>query len=237
MIGTDTLGHVLDCSPSDDLRNFNYVYEDGDDAPSGRVGAALPDVFWGYGGVELYQDGIGACAGFSGAGWLAVMRANNPRIRQRVPFVDDGTGLAIYHEAQRRDEWAGESYEGTSINAVCKVLLALGLIVRYEWVRSYAGLRSAIRKGPLLRGWNWTENMSRPNAQGIITDVGGPSLGGHATLMTGDLDSLGALTTHRNWWQRSPRYLWGHDGNFYVPRALDERKFNERAECALLYVA
>jgi len=233
MTALDQQEHRFDLTASDDLENYRYVYEDTEEPVETIDGVGLPDVFWGYGGVELFQDGVGACAGFGGAGWLAVMRAISATIRAMVPFVDDGTGLAIYHEAQRRDEWAGESYEGTSINAVCKVLHALGLITRWEWPTTWDGYRRALRKGPLLRGWNWTEEMSRPNAQGIVT-VGGAGLGGHATLSTGEV--FGVMT-HRNWWQRKPRYPWGHDGNFYVPPDLDRRKFEERPEAALLYPA
>jgi hypothetical protein len=220
---------TYDLTPSDDLNNYKYTYDPGE--PSG----GLSDVFWGYGGVELYQNGVGACAGFSGAGWLATMRDHSSKIKAMVPNVDHGTGYAIYHEAQKRDEWAGESYEGTSINAVCKVLKALGLITGWAWCNTWDAYLSALRKGPILRGWDWYESMERTDAQGFINNVSGANLGGHATLVTGHLISFGNITTHRNWWQLSPRYLWGHDGNFYMRTTTDKQLFDQRPEAALLY--
>lgn len=226
MIAYDHLGHRLDANPSNDLRNLDHLYELSAYEASGiRLGSVdLPDVHHGYGGVELYQDGIGACAGFSGAGWLAAMG---------YPNIDDGTGFAVYFEAQRRDEWSGESYEGTSINAVCKVLRALGIIDGWTWCSSWPAYLDALGHAPVLRGWDWTDGMSEPNAQGILTDVKGDIAGGHATLATGRLTSWG-ITTNRNWWQRKPHYPWGHDGNFYLPLDLDQWKFEQRPEAALL---
>jgi hypothetical protein len=118
---------------------------------------------------RFYDQGVeGACVGFSLSRMMSLLN------RQRY----DAFGL--YHEAQRRDEFPGEDYSGTTLRAGCDVLRALGHrrsqagvarpwdanqgISAYRWATSVdevldalspPGSRPWAQKGavPLLNSW------------------------------------------------------------------------------------
>ena len=133
-----------------------------------RLPAHLP-------GFPLDQGREGACVGFSWAHELAF----RPR---PIASVTDLVALGIYHEAQRLDEWPGEDYDGTSVLAGAKAVIARGFMDEYRWAFGLDDLLRAIAyKGPAVLGINWYSGMWRPDSEGRIRPTGLLE-GGHAIL-------------------------------------------------------
>ncbi|HXI15474.1 MAG TPA: hypothetical protein VNM48_03810 [Chloroflexota bacterium] len=100
-----------------------------------------------------------------------------------------------YRACQTRDEWEGESYEGTSLRAGARYGQELGLIESYWWVTSLDDMLDYVlappseRKdgafgGTLIMGTHWAEGMCLPDANGFI-HYSGRVLGGHCYLIYG----------------------------------------------------
>jgi hypothetical protein len=76
---------------------------------------------------------------------VRLMAHNNRRMYQPRP---------LYDVAQQNDEWAGEAYDGTSVNAGLWVLLHHGAIPRW------GGERHFIQKGEVTRPFSSAEGIS-----------------------------------------------------------------------------
>jgi hypothetical protein len=131
----------------------------------------------------LDQGREGACVGF---GWTHEALSTPIAVRfERAPKVGmtdpDAVARRIYREAQRIDEWAGESYEGTSVLAGAKVMKSMGLLKEYRWAFSVEDVVAALlTTGPVVLGVPWYESMYE--APGGIVEVGGDMVGGHCLL-------------------------------------------------------
>jgi hypothetical protein len=112
----------------------------------------------------------------------------------------------LYREAQKVDEWVGESYDGTSVRAGAKVLQREGLLSSYTWAfSSLTAAQYVLSAGPVVFGTNWYEGMNTPDAQGFIQATG-PLRGGHAYMIKGvnfkkvcPDGSLGAFRIINSW--------------------------------------
>jgi hypothetical protein len=182
------------------------------------------------------QGSEGACVGFA---WSWAMSIANRR------FYDASW---LYKEAQRVDEWPGESYSGTSVRAGGDVLRAQGHklshrhthaheaelhhgIDAFRWGRSVDELRTAVAAGiPVVIGSNWYAGMDRPEKKGrswwMPTDNLGPVRGGHAWCIYGASDRLEAFRMTNSWGREYPLTL--------VPYRLIERLLTEDGEAAVL---
>jgi hypothetical protein len=140
------------------------------------------------------------CVGYS---WHALLRA--------LPYLQrDPLASQIYHEAQRVDEWPGEDYEGTSVRAGAKVLLAQGKIKHYSWSWDLKTTLDWLgTKGPVVFGTNWYDNMFDPVA-GLVR-IGGGVAGGHAYLAIG-YDDKQQVVKFQNSWGKT----WGVKGRFTI---------------------
>lgn len=119
----------------------------------------------------------------------------------------DPTAIQIYRESQKRDEWSGENYEGTSVRASVKYLAEIGAISSYAWGQT---VEQAIEwmnggYGTCLVGTDWFVEMSDVDQNGFMrepaTSMSTP-IGGHAWwLIWYDAKRKGLLM----------RNSWGHD--------------------------
>lgn len=140
-------------------------------------------------GFRLDQGQEGGCVG---AGWGYELAA--------LPAAVDVPDYAwcrerIYWPAQRDyDPWAGGSYpgaspfyEGTTTEAGAKACRSLGLIDAWHWPQTWHELGASLSHfGPVVAGVDWTEGMTRPDAEGVIHATG-PIVGGHCVCLLGAL--------------------------------------------------
>jgi hypothetical protein len=125
----------------------------------------------------LNQGNEGSCTGFGSAHFL-----------QAAPwmhFLTFDQARAIYLEAQRNDEWAGEDYEGSSVRGAMKAMLKLGLIQGgYVWAFTVADMiRHYQYRGPMVLGLDWYTGMMKTDKHGYIEPTGGIE-GGHCVATT-----------------------------------------------------
>lgn len=134
---------------------------------------------------NIYNDQgqEGACVGF---GWSHELSAS-PSV---VP-TPATTAYALYKRAQQLDQWAGESYEGTSVLAGAKAVkelknnVGVPYISEYRWAFGLLDLILAlVHNGPVVMGLNWYKNMFDTDSNGFITPTGGV-MGGHCLLALG----------------------------------------------------
>ncbi len=55
--------------------------------------------------------------------------------------LDNAYAFKVYKRAQQLDEWPGEDYGGSSVNAACKVLRERGFIIFCRGVSKWGSLR------------------------------------------------------------------------------------------------
>ena len=177
---SDEFERVLDWRPVYDKRSKQFP-----------VSAILPKeqdlkyTLWKTGPI-LDQGTEGACVGF---GWTAETLAGPVQVDLRNVQADvprDPTDFAhhVYKEAQKIDQWPGESYEGTSVLAGAKVLVGLGILHEYRWAFSVADIIGTLMThGPVVLGINWYNGMYRaPNGK---LEIFGNKVGGHCILVVG----------------------------------------------------
>ena len=69
----------------------------------------------------------------------------------------------VYAAAREIDEWPGTDYEGTSVRAGAKVMLAKGFIKEYQWVYDFATFTDLVHySGPVVVGTMWYWSMFTP---------------------------------------------------------------------------
>src|SRR5574338_684765 len=134
---------------------------------------------------DVYNDQgyEGACVGFA---WSHELSA-----RPKVYPVGPDVARSIYYRARQLDPWPGEDYEGTSVLAGVKAVQEMTgaegkpLIGEYRWA---FGIEQAVRvigrRGPVVLGINWYNNMFDTDGNGFLHPTGGIA-GGHAILAYG----------------------------------------------------
>lgn len=134
----------------------------------------------------------------------------------------------VYREAQRVDQWPGESYDGTSVRAGAKVLQQRGLIGSYRWGWTLADLiDSVLQLGPTVVGTWWYSEMWNTDAEGFL-HVSGSRVGGHAYLVNGVNVRRGVLRL-KNSWGRG----WGENGAAWIGFEDMERLIHEHGEVCI----
>lgn len=176
----DNSERVLDWGPNHDPRSLAFAVR--------SVIQTVPtprNKLWRTGQI-LDQGREGACVGF---GWTAEalstpVAVNLSRTKIKVPTEPNAFARNIYREAQKIDEWAGESYEGTSVLAGAKVMRSLNLVREYRWAfTSDDILDSLLTKGPVVIGIWWYSGMY--NAPNGVLSVSGQKVGGHCLAIVG----------------------------------------------------
>jgi hypothetical protein len=180
--------------------------------------------YWSPGAVVTDQGSEGACVGH---GVVNEALASPARKRLTAP---NGVANAVYHEAQKIDEWEGEAYEGTSVRAGMLVGRARGWWSGFQWAFTMPELRVALETGPVVIGVEWTESMyDAPNAQ---VRVSGSVVGGHCLLLTGYTPNWRNLGPHYRW-RNSWGPSYGANGNAYIAaRSLSAILFDSGGEAA-----
>jgi hypothetical protein len=146
----------------------------------------------------------------------------------------------LYQRAQRIDEWPGENYDGTSVRAGAKVLVAQGRIADsdtaqhggYRWAFNAAEARDFVLGiGPVVFGTWWTEEMFVPDAAGYIKP-GGDYIGGHAYLVVGYSKPRNAFRIVNSWGAS-----WGQSGRAWMAFADADTLIRDYGEaCSALEV-
>jgi hypothetical protein len=144
-------------------------------------------------GPILDQGREGACVGHAWANEamsspvrVDLTRAELPGTEGERPWPRDAQALAfaLYRQAQRIDEWAGEAYSGTSVLAGAKVMASLRFVRQYRWAFGVDDvIDTLVQHGPVVLGINWYYGMY--TAPGGEVQVTGQRVGGHAILTTG----------------------------------------------------
>lgn len=168
--------------------------------------------------TTLDQGTEGACVGFSWAHELA----SRPVI---IDGIKERDGLAIYQEARTLDEWPGEDYDGTSVLAGAKAVIATGYMKEYRWGFGLQDLILAVGyAGPGVLGTNWYEGMFEPDAKGFIHPTG-RLVGGHAILIRGVNVTKKYVTLHNSWGSD-----WGKNGDCYLSFDDLDKLLHEQGE-------
>jgi hypothetical protein len=171
----------LDWAPNHDPRSRNFPIMT-------LVAPVEPhEVAWEVPNPPLDQGREGACVGF---GWThealtAPVKVVFSLVRFLMPLGlagKPGNVIAqwIYKRAQKIDEFPGEAYEGTSVNAGAKVMRSLGLVKEWRWCFSASEVIQALMNGPVVLGIPWYYGMYE--APGGILKVSGDKVGGHCIL-------------------------------------------------------
>lgn len=137
-------------------------------------------------GQTIDQGAEGACVGF---GWTAEAlttptAVDLSRVAADVPRDPTAFAQSIYRRARQIDEWAGEDYDGTSVNAGAKAMREVGLVKEYRWAFGVEDVvNTVLAKGPVVLGINWHYGMYwAPN--GVLKPTGSV-VGGHCITAVG----------------------------------------------------
>jgi hypothetical protein len=126
----------------------------------------------------LDQGREGACTGFGAAHVLAA----TPRPHSAITH---SLAQQVYYEAQHRDEWPGNDYEGSSVNGAMKALRDMHLISEWWWCTTRLEIDAALSHyGQVEIGVDWTSGMFNPDSEGFISHTG-QVVGGHALALAG----------------------------------------------------
>ncbi len=155
----------------------------------------------------LNQGTEGACAAFSGIGALQC-EPNNTALEYGYKECVEN----IYWAAQKCDQFPGGAYpgadvkmDGTSLNAVARVLKQKDLITEYRWSFDVNDFRQGIiEHGPAHIGVKMYEYMYHPGAGGWIVPKG-RIMGGHAMYVAGYVHGRKPYYIIQNSWGRN----WG----------------------------
>lgn len=142
------------------------------------------NITWRTPKVPLDQGREGACVGF---GWThealtTPVVVDFARLAAEGPEDPTEFALYVYRQAQKIDEWAGESYDGTSVLAGAKIMKAMGLTLEYRWNFDIDDVALSVTNlGPVVLGIPWYDSMYYP-INGVVK-VGGTVVGGHCILV------------------------------------------------------
>jgi hypothetical protein len=185
-----------------------------------RTIPVLPKVrHWRMFHSPLDQGHEGSCVGHAWKHFLMAspVCVNGPK---EAPLAVD-----IYKEAQKIDEWPGEAYEGTSVRAGAKILVAKGLVSEYRWATDIDTLATyLLTTGTVVMGTNWYEGMDAPDEGGFVR-VTGRTRGGHAWLVLGYNRVRGVYRCVNSWGKS-----WGQAGRFWIAGEDLDRLLSEGGE-------
>jgi len=218
---------VLDWRPRFDPRSKKYPVR-----KLLRASKKREDKLW-YVPTILDQGSEGACVGF---GWVAEA-LNEPyrvmleKVKADIPRDNHEFALHVYREAQKIDDWDGESYEGTSVLAGAQVMNRYNLIKEYRWAFNIDDvIDSVVQKGPVVLGIPWYQGMY--TAENGVVKVSGPNVGGHCIIAVGYKDSSEKLGGKPSIiLQNSWGYGWGIRGLAEISVASLERLLKRGEAC------
>lgn len=225
----DNTDRVLDWAPHHDPRSKAFPVRALIETPPKRR-----NKLWKVGEV-LDQGREGACVGF---GWTSEARSTPvavdlSRVAAEVPRDATEFALAIYRRAQQIDEWEGETYSGTSVNAGAKAMREVGLVNEYRWAFSIDDVVNTILvKGPVVLGIEWRYNMYW--TKNDVVDATGNVVGGHCLTAVGyslkseKLNGEDGIILQNSW---GPS--WGNNGLALIKVTQLEELLNKNGEAAV----
>lgn len=174
---TQPQDRILDWAPHHDPESRNYPIRGAARQAPARKSRAwrVPD--------PLDQGAEGACVGY---GWThealsTPVPVDFSRVKNLSIPVPDTVARGVYRRAQVLDEWEGENYEGTSVNAGAKAMRELGVLKEWRWAFGIADvIYGILTTGPVVLGIPWYHDMYW--ADDGIVNVGGALVGGHCIL-------------------------------------------------------
>lgn len=188
----------LDASEYKDPRNKSY--------PVRSVlpdGATIKTTHWDC-PITLNQGKEGACCAFA----VCHEGASNPC---NIVGITNELAFSIYHKAQKIDEWEGEAYSGTSVNAVMKVAKDMGWYDEYRWVFGIEDLKMALTYcGPAIMSLSWYKGMYQPKHYNMI-HKSGKQTGRHAILCNGYDKEEKLFRLHNSWGKN-----WGWNSECWI---------------------
>ena len=114
-------------------------------------------------------------------------------------WVDHAYARELYLLAQTLDEWPGEDYEGTSVNAGFKAAKQKGLCTGWRWSFTHLDTQLGIAyTRPGVAGTNWMTGMMELDSNGFIHATG-YNEGGHCYLYVGVNPTEQYFTIHNSW--------------------------------------
>jgi len=162
------------------------------------------------------------CVGFAWAHFITGSPITHVGIQPVVAPLD------IYNGAQLNDEWAGQSYDGTSVRGGAKWLKLQNKISSYLWAFDINTIvNTVLNIGPVTVGTYWYYNMFFPNSTGLIR-VSGAVVGGHAYIIDG-VDTKKKLFRIKNSWGTS----WGKGGMAFISFTDFNKLLKQRGEACL----
>lgn len=176
----DPTERVLDWAPRHDPRSRAFPIREVMSGPTRRR-----NKLWRIGPI-IDQGREGACVGF---GWTAEalstpVAVDLNRVAANIPRDPTDFAQSIYKRAQNIDEWAGNDYEGTSVNAGAKAMREVGLLHEYRWSFAMPDIIDTIlAKGPVVLGLWWHYDMYWPE-NGVVKPTG-QKVGGHCLTAVG----------------------------------------------------
>jgi len=210
---------LLDWQPLHDPRSRQYAATELVEAPP------VHDVRWRAGKV-LDQGREGSCVGHACVGAIGSQPVPAPASR-----VTHAESVRWYKRAQRVDEWPGDKYDGTSVNAGMKVGRSFGWWDSWRWAFGLDDARAAIQLGPLVIGVPWRSSMYATGPDGVV-DAGGSEVGGHCLVVTAWVTDY-AGHGPGFWWRNSWGAEYGIRGDAFVPEPVFASLIAEVGEVAV----
>jgi C1A family cysteine protease len=206
-----------------DKRDQDYLL------PKKRVSPLITKRYWTTRPPVLDQGGTSQCVIYALDKWLTTFPVYN------VGFRTAADRTRVYKEVQKRDEWPGENYDGTSVRAGFKYLKELGLCSEYRWAFDLSTVVSyVLSTGPMELGTDWTMDMFMPDHNGYIWPTG-RNAGGHAWLLKGvnlkrrnPNGTVGAGRLLNSWGDG-----WGENGMAWMTFETLERLIHDQGEAAV----
>lgn len=158
----------------------------------------------------LNQGNVGSCTGNTGVGALGSKPLYTTK--PTAYTLDQAGALKLYSDAKVIDGTGAypPNDTGSSGLSIAKALYSHSLISRYEHTFTLADALAALMSRPILVGFNWYEDMFRPDVDGRV-HITGLLAGGHEVLCR-QVDA----ERSRVWFDNSWGSAWGVGGRFYL---------------------
>jgi hypothetical protein len=200
---------TLDRERRVDLRSLDFPV-----VPAGTSDAALikdmRSVDLSFDVSVLDQGSEGSCVGHGTAHSLMA----DPI---RHDWMTHDLAVHIYHGAQRRDQYTGENYEGSSVLGGCQYLVDAGLVNEFRWALNAVQVAYSIGRlrRAVIQGVDWYTGMFDADANGFIRPTGRIE-GGHCTAVdqVHVMRSSGGGLDWVNTWVGGPN-SWGPDWGYH----------------------
>lgn len=218
---THVNGRTFDRFPQWDEKNNDFLLrtvhaESAAKTPPAQVNHSR--VIW------LDQGEEGGCTGYSDAQLMSMY----PHVHKEI---DNANAEYFYYQAKQNDEYAGDSYEGSSVLGAQKANKANGYTTSYSWCTTVEEIIAGIAfHGPVQIGINWYESMFNVDPKtGLVTIQSGSKLAGGHALCVPAYKAGGEFLRLDNTWGKG----WGLNGSAWISATDVTRLLSEQGEAAL----